>query len=91
MVLCGQDVDADGGLVAGPVDGALGVVLGDRPFDDTGSGADAPFGHEVGQDAAADGADEVDDGVGDDGVGDDARGLDDQVAGPWPHIAVVVG
>jgi hypothetical protein len=46
--------------------GALGDVLGDRTFDDAGSGADAPVGHEVGQDTAADGADEVDDRVGDD-------------------------
>ncbi|MFJ5130952.1 hypothetical protein ACIP80_38495 [Streptomyces sp. NPDC088555] len=54
----------------------FGVVFGDRTFDDARSGAGASIGHEVGQDAAADGSGEVDD-----RAGDDVRSLDDQGAG----------
>src|SRR5207247_7376069 len=71
-----EDVDVDGGLVAGAVDVCGGGVFGAGAFDDAGSGSGASGGHEVGQDEPADGADEVDG-----GVGDDACGLDGQVAG----------
>src|SRR6266540_6671763 len=72
-----ENVDVQGGLVAAPVDvGTAGVVLGDGAFDDAGSDPEAPVGHQVGQHAAADRADEVDD-----GLGDDAGGLHELVTG----------
>ena len=74
-----EDVDVDGGLVAVCPDttaSVAGDVLGDCSFDDAGVGPQPTIGHEVVQDVAADGADEVDD-----GVGDDAGGLDELVAG----------
>ena len=45
-------------------------------FDDAGADAQPPVGQQVVQDAAADGADQVDD-----GAGDDACGLGEQVPG----------
>ena len=80
----GEDVDAHGRLVAGPVDvGSSGVVFGDGSFDHAWCGSDASVGHEVGQHELADATDEVDD-----GVGDDRRGLDDEVAGGMPNPGV---
>ncbi|MET8130267.1 thiamine pyrophosphate-dependent enzyme [Streptomyces sp. NPDC005231] len=65
-----EHVDADGGFVGGPVyGGSACVVFGDRSFGDAVFGADPPGGHEVGQDVAADCADEVDVGAGDDAGG----------------------
>ena len=56
--------------------GGFGDELGDGAFHDAGGGPQPPVGHEVVQDVAADGADEVDD-----GVGDDPGGVDELVAG----------
>src|SRR5437763_11870695 len=53
-----------------------GVVFGDGTFDGVRADAQAPAGHEVGQQVAADGAGQVDG-----GAGDDAGGLDELVAG----------
>lgn len=39
-----QDVDADSGLVAGPVHNAFGVVLGDLAFDHAGPDSHSPVG-----------------------------------------------
>lgn len=72
MSRLGDDVDADGGFVAVSVDvGSAGLVFGVRAFDHPGFDTDAAVGEQVGQNGAADGADQVDD-----GVGDDAGGLD---------------
>jgi len=54
----------------------LVTLGGDRSFDDAWVAPQPTVGHEVVQDVSADGADEVDD-----GVGDDAGGLDELVAG----------
>jgi hypothetical protein len=72
-----QDVDAEGGFVAAAVDlQALVGVAGQGAFDSAGAQPQAAVGHQVVQDAAADGAGQVDH-----GGGDDVGGLDDLVSG----------
>ena len=56
--------------------GPLAQVFGDGAFDDAGADAQPPVGQQVVQDAAADGAGQVDD-----GAGDDVGSLGEQVAG----------
>ncbi len=76
----GEDVDGEGGFVAGPVDaGAAGLVFGDGAFDDAGADSQPPGGQQVVQDVPPDGAGQVDD-----GSGDDSGCLLDLVAGGLP-------
>ena len=71
-----EDGDVDGGFVGGSVGCAAGVVLGHSSLDDAGAGPWAAWGHQGGQDEAADAA-----GQAGAGAGDDPGGEDDLVAG----------
>src|SRR5204863_6363561 len=70
-----EDVDVEGGLVAAAVDAqALVGVSGQGSFDGAGADPEPAGGHEVVQQPASDGPDQVDG-----GTGDHVGGLSDQI------------